>query len=191
MNRWNTYVLGDDYIKETSKRYPKTKEEKARQKSSFDFQEVVHAAEVERLKPVGPAHRFQVTLEPDNLTDEKYELYKDYQTNVHHDAPDEIDKPGFRRFLCDSPLQRCVRSKNDIDQPLGSFHQCYRVDGRLVAMGVLDLLPHAVSGVYFLYHQDVEKWSFGKLSAMREAALTLEKGYQYYYMGFYIHNCAR
>jgi hypothetical protein len=45
--------------------------------------------------------------------------------------------------------------------------------------------------VYFVYHQDFEKWSFGKLSAMREAALALEGGYEFYYMGFYIHNCVK
>jgi hypothetical protein len=58
-------------------------------------------------------------------------------------------------------------------------------------MGVLDLLPHCVSGVYFLYHSDFEKYHFGKMSAVREAALALEKGYQYYYMGFYIHSCTK
>ena len=73
----------------------------------------------------------------------------------------------------------------------GSYHQCYRYDGRLIAMGVLDLLPHCVSGVYLVYHSDFEKWSFGKLSALRETALTLEGGYQYYYMGYYIHSCPK
>ncbi|KAF2107354.1 3-oxo-5-alpha-steroid 4-dehydrogenase-domain-containing protein [Lophiotrema nucula] len=58
-------------------------------------------------------------------------------------------------------------------------------------MGVLDLLPHCISGVYFIYHQDFEKWSFGKLSALTEASLALEGDYQYYYMGFYIHSCAK
>ena len=56
-------------------------------------------------------------------------------------------------------------------------------------MAVLDLLPHCVSGVYFVYHSDYEKFSFGKISALREAALALEGGYQYYYMGYYIHTC--
>jgi len=58
-------------------------------------------------------------------------------------------------------------------------------------MSVLDLLPHAVSGVYFIYHSDFEKWSFGKLSALREAALALEGDYEYYYMGYYIHGCKK
>ena len=52
----------------------------------------------------------------------------------------------------------------------------YRLDGRLIALGVLDLLPQAVSGVYFLYHADFEKWALGKLSALREAALAVEGG---------------
>jgi arginine-tRNA-protein transferase len=80
---------------------------------------------------------------------------------------------------------------NGKTQLLGSYHQCYRLDGRLIAMGVLDLLPHCVSGVYFLYHSDYEQWHFGKLSALRETALTLEGGYQYYYMGYYIHSCTK
>lgn len=58
-------------------------------------------------------------------------------------------------------------------------------------MGVLDLLPHGVSGVYFVYHHEFEKWSFGKLSALRESVLALEGGYEYYYMGYYIHSCKK
>lgn len=140
---------------------------------------------------VAPAHRFEVILEPDTFTDEKYHLYKNYQVNVHHDKPSEVSQAGFKRFLCSSPLGRCIRQKNGKNQQLGSYHQCYRLDGRLIAIGVLDLLPHAVSGVYFIYHEDFEKWSFGKLSAMHEAALALEGGYEFYYMGFYIHNCMK
>lgn len=58
-------------------------------------------------------------------------------------------------------------------------------------MGVLDLLPHCVSGVYFIYHSDFSKFGFGKISALREACLALEGGYQYYYMGYYIHSCSK
>ncbi len=58
-------------------------------------------------------------------------------------------------------------------------------------MGVLDLLPHCVSGVYLLYHSDFERWEFGKLSALRETQLTLEGGYKNYYMGYYIHSCGK
>lgn len=132
-----------------------------------------------------------MTLEPSDFTTEKYELFRNYQQHVHHDPPSKISLSGFANFLCSSPLIRTSRTVNGKAQHLGSYHQCYRVDGRLVAMGVLDLLPHCVSGVYFIYHSDFERWSFGKLSAMSEIALTLEGGYQYYYMGYYIPSCAK
>jgi arginine-tRNA-protein transferase len=132
-----------------------------------------------------------VTLEPANFTLEKYELFKNYQQNVHKERPSQISQSGFKRFLCESPLRQESRQVDGKEQLLGSYHQCYRLDGRLIAMGILDLLPQCVSGVYMLYHQDFEQWQFGKLSALREAALALEGGYQYYYMGYYIHSCTK
>lgn len=153
----------------------------------------MHEAEYGRLlaPPPTPAHQYEVTLEPDTFTEEKFLLYENYQCNVHHEDPADVSRNGFKRFLCSSPLPRTARTVSGIEQKLGSYHQCYRLDGRLIAMSVLDLLPHCVSGVYFIYHFNFEKWSFGKLSALREAALALEGGYQYYYMGYYIHSCVK
>lgn len=132
-----------------------------------------------------------MTLEPANFSEEKFELFYDYQSHVHKEKPSEISQSGFKRFLCNSPLQHTTRQINGKPQQFGSYHQCYRLDGKLIAMGVLDLLPHCVSGVYLLYHSEYEKWQFGKLSALREAALAIEGGYQYYYMGYYIHSCTK
>ncbi|KAF2256767.1 arginine-tRNA-protein transferase 1 [Trematosphaeria pertusa] len=192
VNRWNRFVLGDEYLREAARLHPKSKEEKARQRNTFDLITAVHESEYTNVKrPPEPAHRFEITLEPDTFTPEKYELFHNYQQHVHHEKPSEISENGFKRFLCGSPLRRKTAQKDGKPQPLGSHHQCYRLDGRLIAMAVLDLLPHCVSGVYFIYHADFEKWSFGKLSALRETALALEGGYQYYYMGYYIHSCAK
>ncbi|KXT03860.1 hypothetical protein AC578_8938 [Pseudocercospora eumusae] len=189
INRWNHYVTGESYLQEISKRFPKTKEEKKRQKEAFNLLSSVHEAELSTLKSgIDPDHALEVTLEPDKFTEEKFKLFDNYQRHVHHDEDDDISRSGFKRFLCDSPLVRRVDAHG---KRLGSYHQCYRLDGRLIAMAVLDLLPHAVSGVYFLYHSDFERWSFGKLSALREAALALEDGYNYYYMGYYIHSCKK
>lgn len=166
--------------------------EKARLKNIFNFVEEVHRSDLQNVKrPPEPAHRFDVTLEPAGFTQEKFELFRDYQQHVHKEKSHEISQTGFKRFLCVSALQQDSREVDGKRQLLGSYHQCYRLDGRLIAMGVLDLLPHCVSGVYFLYHSDFQQWHFGKLSALREAALALEGGYQYYYMGYYIHTCTK
>lgn len=166
--------------------------EKARLKNTFDFVTEIQRSDLENVKRLlDPAHRFEVTLEPAGFTNEKYQLFHNYQQHVHKERPSEISSNGFKRFLCDSPLPWTPGKVNGKKQLLGSYHQCYRLDGTLVAMGVLDLLPHCVSGVYFLYHSDFEQWHFGKLSALREAALALEGGYEYYYMGYYIHSCTK
>jgi arginine-tRNA-protein transferase len=112
----------------------------------------------------------------------RFELFENYQRNVHHEKPHEITPRGFTRFLCTSPLPTEVTASG---KKLGTYHQCYRLDGRLIAMAVLDLLPNAVSGVYFMYHSDFEKWHLGKVSACREACLAKEGGYEYYYMGLF------
>ncbi|GAM84452.1 hypothetical protein ANO11243_024480 [Dothideomycetidae sp. 11243] len=181
INRWNKHVLGDSYARKVAEKFPKTK----------ILIEHVHEGELSHLKPVEPAHRFEVTMTPDDFTEEKFQLYRNYQMHVHHDKEGEITETSFKRFLCGSPLQRRKTTVNGTEKPLGSYHQCYRLDGRLVAMSVLDLLPHTVSGVYFLYHSDFAKWSFGKLSALREISLAVEGQYGYYYMGYYIHNCTK
>lgn len=168
--------------------------DKKRHRNEFELAKALRASEYSELRrPPEPAHKFEVSLEEDSCTREKFELFQNYQQHVHHEGPDETSWSGFKNFLCNSPLIReNVRSNvTGRTKKLGSYHQMYRLDGRLIAMGFLDLLPHCVSGVYFIYHSDFEGWSFGKLSALREANLALQEDYGYYYMGYYIHSCQK
>ncbi|KAK6328958.1 hypothetical protein J4Q44_G00009360 [Coregonus suidteri] len=78
----------------------------------------------------------------------------------------------------------------------GSFHQQYWLDGRIVAVGVVDILPTCVSSVYLYYHPDFASLSLGSYSALREVAFTRQLQKQspklcYYYLGFYIHSCPK
>ncbi|KAL8368468.1 hypothetical protein RB599_004084 [Gaeumannomyces hyphopodioides] len=193
INRFNNYVVGEPYTKEAARLHPRSREESKRRDAVFDLVERVHEAERERVaSPPEPAHNFTVALEPDNFTEEKYFLFENYQRLVHKEPPSKISRSGFRRFLCDSPIRRTTDAGPDGTQrKLGSFHQCYRLDGKLVAIGVLDLLPHCVSAVYFLYHESIHKYNPGKLGAMREIALAIEGGYRWWYSGYYIHTCPK
>lgn len=193
INRWNAYVLGEEYTKEASRLYPRTKEESKRRNNEFNLEERVHEAEFGRLKtPPEPAHKFEVTLEEDNFTEEKFKVYQNYQQVIHNDDPGENTRKSFTRFLCNSPLRRHTETRPDgTTKRLGSYHQCYRLDGELVAIGVLDLLPHCVSSVYFLYHESIHRFSPGKLGALHEIALASEAGYHWWYPGYYIHSCPK
>ncbi|XP_023603781.1 arginyl-tRNA--protein transferase 1 isoform X21 [Myotis lucifugus] len=85
---------------------------------------------------------------------------------------------------------------NGPDCGYGSFHQQYWLDGKIIAVGVIDILPYCVSSVYLYYDPDYSFLSLGVYSALREIAFTRqlhEKASQlsYYYMGFYIHSCPK
>lgn len=193
INRFNRFLLGDSYSKKAAQKHPLTREQAKKRDTVFDLSERIHEAEAENLHPgLEPAHDFKVTLEPDDFTAEKFAVYTNYQHVVHGETLSAISERGFRRFLCDSPVrqQRLTRADGK-EVALGSFHQCYRLDGELVAVGVLDLLPHAVSAVYFMYHESIQKHQPGKLGALREIALAQECGYRYWYPGYYIHSCPK
>lgn len=193
MNRFNRHIIGDTYPREAARLHPRSRAEARRRRNVFDLVERVHEPEAEVLKtPPSPDHVFTVTLEPDTFTEEKYDIFENYQRIVHHEPPDKITRHGFKRFLCHSPLDRgSMAGPDGKERHLGSFHQCYRIDGKLVAIGVLDLLPDCVSAVYFLYHESIHWLNPGKLGAMREIALAREAGYRWWYPGYYVHNCAK
>ncbi|RFU80846.1 arginine-trna- transferase [Trichoderma arundinaceum] len=180
-------------IQQAARLYPRSREETKKRDNEFCLTERVHEAELSQVKsPPEPAHKWVVTLEEDTFTEEKYLVYENYQRVVHGDEPHERTRHSFERFLCSSPLQRRVMVGPDgRKRRLGSYHQCYRLDGVLVAIGVLDLLPQSVSSVYFLYHESVHRFAPGKLGALYEIALAVEDGYRWWYPGFYIHSCPK
>jgi len=155
--------------------------------SEFDLLQTVHAPDKHHLDrtlhpaSLTPSHTLTVDLDNDSLTLEKFALYEKYQRVVHHEQDSKITPQSFERFLCSSPFRREQLADG---RETGSFHQVWRIDGVLVAFGVLDLLPNTVSSVYFVYDPDaVGKFGMGKVSALREVALCIEGGYQYYQLG--------
>ncbi|KAJ6260215.1 hypothetical protein Dda_4439 [Drechslerella dactyloides] len=165
--------------------------DESKRKNTLYPEKKVHEPEYDTLKsknPIEPAHKLEIRLEENTFTEEKYKLFHHYQKAIHKD--EKVSESGFKRFLCTNPF----KPRFHIDEKgrkIGAYHQCYYYDGRLIAMAVLDLLPDCVSGVYFMYHTDFMQWNFGKLSALREISLAIEDGYNFYYMGYYIHTCPK
>ncbi|XP_072480589.1 arginyl-tRNA--protein transferase 1 isoform X2 [Notamacropus eugenii] len=145
----------------------------------------------------------QVRLVPVSFEDPEFKssfhqslsLYAKYQMAIHKDTAAECGEAEFTRFLCSSPLE-AETPPNGPDCGYGSFHQQYWLDGKIIAVGVIDVLPYCVSSVYLYYDPDYSFLSLGVYSALREIAFTRqlhEKTSQlsYYYMGFYIHSCPK
>lgn len=180
LHKFNRVVLGQELEHTLAARKQKAL------RNVFSLQSSVHAAEYSIALPSEPDHKLTITLALSKFSQEKFLLFQAYQRSVHRDRSTER---GFKRFLCDSPLEP-IGTKGDC-RLMGSYHQEYRLDGILIAVGFLDLLPHGVSSVYFIYHPDFASMSLGRVSACREACLAEEKSYRCYYMGFYIQTCQK
>jgi arginyl-tRNA---protein transferase len=158
----------------------------------FDLFATVHAPEYQTLintpRPshLEPAHKLTFELDEDSFTLEKYTLDEKYQRIIHHESKKEVDEKQFTRFLCSSPFKQKTYTdeRTGETRKTGSFHELYRIDGKLVAFAVLDFLPNTISSVYFVYDPDtLSKFGMGKVSALREIAKCIEGGYKYYGLG--------
>jgi len=86
----------------------------------------------------------------------------------------------------------------DVKVPYGSHHQHYLINDKyLIAVGVVDVLPHCLSSVYSFYDPTLsEVLNLGKLTALYEIewvhnASRFRPELKYYYLGYYIHSCQK
>ncbi|XP_039927503.2 arginyl-tRNA--protein transferase 1 isoform X2 [Hirundo rustica] len=153
--------------------------------------------------PDDARHKLEVRLVPVSFEDPQFKasfnqsatLFAKYQMSVHKETPSDCGENEFTRFLCDSPLE-AEHAPNGPECGYGSFHQQYWLDGKIIAVGVIDILPYCVSSVYLYYDPDFSFLSLGVYSALREIAFTRQLHEKapdlcFYYMGFYIHSCPK
>ena len=148
-----------------------------------------HRLEVKLVRSSPPSAEFKDTLK------QSYGVYKKYQMAVHHDKESECSQDQYERFLCDSPL---IPHKGASGWPCdyGSYHQQYYIDGKLVMVGVIDILPNYLSSVYLYYDPDYGFLNLGVYSALNELTMvrqlyTNNSAFKYYCMGYYVHSCQK
>ncbi|XP_004680441.2 PREDICTED: arginyl-tRNA--protein transferase 1 isoform X1 [Condylura cristata] len=172
---------------------PKAKSSQPRSLEDLIFESLPvnasHKLEVRVVRSSPPSSQFKATFQ------ESFQVYKRYQMVVHKDPPDKPTVSQFTRFLCSSPLEAETPASGP-DCGYGSFHQQYWLDGKIIAVGVIDILPACVSSVYLYYDPDYSFLSLGVYSALREIAFTRQlheesSQLSYYYLGFYIHSCPK
>ncbi|KAI3419464.1 Arginyl-tRNA--protein transferase [Psidium guajava] len=146
----------------------------------------------------GQRRKLEILLKRSAFEPEEFELYRRYQLKVHNDKPGHVTESAYRRFLVDTPLVFVPPTGDGSVPPcgFGSFHQTYVIDGRLVAVGVVDILPKCLSSKYLFWDPDFAFLSLGKYSALREISWVKENqvhcpSLQYYYLGYYIHSCSK
>ncbi|KAL6980691.1 arginyltransferase, partial [Sarracenia purpurea var. burkii] len=149
-------------------------------------------------RPHARARSIEFRLKRSSFDPEEFALYRRYQIKVHNDRPDHVTEGSYKRFLVDTPLVFVPSTDNGTVPScgFGSFHQQYVIDGRLVAVGVIDILPKCLSSKYLFWDPDLAFLSLGKYSALQEIAWVKENqlqcpSLQYYYLGYYIHSCSK
>lgn len=145
---------------------------------------------------IGGNRKLEIRLNRSSFDPEEYALYRKYQRKVHNDKPENYTESSYRRFLVDTPLIYVSHTGDNTVPPcgFGSFHQQYLVDGKLVAVGVIDILPNCLSSKYLFWDPDFAFLSLGKYSALQEIGWVKDNqaycpSLQHYYLGYYIHSC--
>lgn len=111
-----------------------------------------------------PEDRLTVETIPTQFVQEAYDLYNSYHFLKH-------DKPRKSRYsYCEHVVNSPLRNQTIDGMAYGTFHQLYRIDGKLIAVGVIDVVPNGVVSIYMWYgmSKDVTKLSPGVYSALKE-----------------------
>ncbi|PIA32178.1 hypothetical protein AQUCO_04500049v1 [Aquilegia coerulea] len=148
--------------------------------------------------PQKKRRKLEIRLRRSSFDPEEYALYRRYQIKVHNDSEDHVMESSYRRFLVETPIVFVPPTGDDTVPPcgFGSFHQQYIIDGQLVAVGVVDILPRCLSSKYLFWDPDLAFLSLGKYSALQEIGWVKENqvycpSLQFYYLGYYIHSCSK
>lgn len=146
-------------------------------------------------RPAAPVKKtYTLTVTDSAFDEESYEVYRKYQVAIHHDPPGKITRSQYTSFLCDSSLIKDKPVETGPGIGYGSYHFEHRLDGRLFAVGVCDVMPTGLSSVYFFYDPDMNALNVGTWSAVKEIEWIRERAhpqFHYYYMGFYIDTCVK
>jgi len=145
------------------------------------------------IRSYPPSDEFTHTLT------ESHSVYERYQMAIHGDSKSECSLSQFKRFLCQSSLQRespRIPPSNNPSCGYGCFHLQYYLNEKIIACGVIDILPSGISSVYFYYEPDLGFLKLGVYSALKEIELTRRltreiPDIKYYYLGFYVHTCVK
>lgn len=122
--------------------------------------------------------QLQVIEQTPALTDEYYLLYQDYISTRHADGSMFPPSPQqFSDFLGHK-------------LPFARFFE-FRLEGRLLAVAISDVLPDGLSAVYSFYDPHDRYFSLGRQTILWQIGHARELGLPYLYLGYWIRDCQK
>ena len=197
----------ENKIENQEKKEKKKKKEKPKEikeKYTFDyFNEIVNEPEI--FLPLKHIYALELT-DKIEMNDEKFKVYKKYQMNIHKDKEEEITVDNYnmswgKSNLIDNigiklPQDLASKTKHPEIYPkkYGCYNLIHRIDGKIVAVGIVDILPTCLSSVYLYYDTDYQFLDLGVLTSILEIEYIksfhdlIDNNFNYYLLGFYAEN---
>ena len=119
-----------------------------------------------------------ITVEagPATFSDEKLALYRRHK-----------EERGLNRS--EVPLNRVGYEGWFVQSCTYTIEMIYRLNGRMIGVGILDLGARDASSVYFFFDPDAHGRSLGVFSVLMEVAWLRSQGGRYHYLGLYVEDC--
>ena len=130
-----------------------------------------------------PTDRLTVESLPTHFSRDAFDLYNEYNYKKHDKTPK--CEHSYVEHAVDSVISS--QTVNGIEY--GTYHQLYRLDGKLVAVSLIDIVPKGIVSLYMWYslEKEVSKYSLGVYSALKEIEFVRELSkknpeMKYYYL---------
>jgi len=138
--------------------------------------------------------KFEIRFERARFDKESFGMYQRYCKDIHEKQKEDED--GYTNFLCMQGLEVDRMESGGKVLQLGCYHMKYYIDGKLIAIGVVDLTPKCLSSVYFFYEPEYKYLSLGVVGAVKEIEYIQDMQkyfpeFKYYYLGYYIQDCQK
>ena len=147
-----------------------------------DFDYRTHKSYKKVLRKM-PTDRLTVETKPTHFDRDAFNLYNEYHATRH-------GRPPLSEYsYCEHIVNTLIANQTVDGFDYGTYHQLYKLDGKLVAVGVIDIVPTGIVSVYMWYSvsKEVMKLSFGVYSILKEIELVQELSkrnprMKYYYL---------
>ncbi len=121
----------------------------------------------------------EVIVQKPRVSDEHIDLYNRYHLDMHHRKQwpfREITREEYFESFLDGHFSFAREFQ-------------YRRNGKLVALGLVDVTKHVMSSIYFFHEPALRDASLGTYSVMCELENGRQNSREYLYMGYYIRDC--
>ena len=186
-----------EYKKENKTNLNQINIQKEKEKYNLEyFKEIVTEPEI--YLPLKHIYTIELTdkieLEP---TEERYLLYQKYQLAVHKET---TTVQSYNNFIGISPIiNKYINLPPDLNtktrhpelypKHYGMHNLIHRIDGKIIAVTVIDILPNYFESLYCYYDPDFSFLDLGVVTAIREIEYAksvqelINKNLTYYTMG--------